>query len=246
MANGSIEAELSYGTFDDLIASAFYSDWSSNVLKNGTTQKSFTIEKTLDRDAPAADEFHRFSGVVVNTLGLTITAQQLVTASFGVMGKGVTRGAAPITGATYQAAGTEDILSAATDFANLTIAGLGASPAVQSIQLSLTNNLRQRPVVGSVDSAGLGEGQFALTGTLNAYFEDPALYDAFLNNTAASLSFLMGTVSGKRYLVEVPRFKIQTMPITASGRDQDVMANIAFQALYDSTTGCTARLTRAQ
>lgn len=243
MAQGNLEAEMSYGTHDDFLSSALYNDWATDVLKNGTLQKSFAIEKTFDRNA-GADEMHRFAGVVVNTFGLSVTASQLVTISFGVMGKGVERATTPITGATYADAGTDDVLSAATDFAELTVSGLGASPAIQSIQLNGTNNLRQRPVVGSVDSAGLGEGRFELTGSMNLYFEDGALYDAFLEHGSASLSFLLGTAAGDKQRWTVPKLKIQTMPITAGGNDQDVMANLTFQALYDATEACTLKIER--
>ena len=243
MAQGSIEAELSYGTFDALLASALYGSWTTDVLKNGVLQSSFAIEKTFDRNV-GADEFHRYSGVVVNTLGLSVTAAQLVTASLGVMGKGVSRATSAITGATYQDANTEDVMSAATDFADMTVTGLGSAPAIQSIQLNTTNNLRQRQVVGSLDSAGLGEGRFEASGSINVYFEEGELYQAFLDHGEFALAFTLGTEAGKRYKFELPRCKIMTMPITAGGNDQDVMANLTFQALVDATLGGTLRITR--
>lgn len=46
-AEGPINMEFSYETFDDFLESFMYSTWSSDILKNGVTQKSFTIEKTF-------------------------------------------------------------------------------------------------------------------------------------------------------------------------------------------------------
>ena len=50
-AGGPVAFELSYGSFEDWLESLMFSTWSSNVLKNGNTQKSFTLEKTFEGGA---------------------------------------------------------------------------------------------------------------------------------------------------------------------------------------------------
>lgn len=244
MASGNIDAEFSYATFDDLFESALSSAWATDVLVNGVDQKSFTFEKTFENGA--TDAFHRFAGCVVNTMSIGVTAQQLVTLGFGVMGKGVTAAEAVIVGATYADANSNDVLSAGTDFASLTMTGITDEPAIQAITIDTTNNLRQQAVVGSIDSAGIGDGRFEMTGTMNAYFEGGDLYDAFLNHDALSLSFLLGTEAGSRYLISVPKLKITSGTIVAGGNDQDVFANLNWQALYDTGIDGTISMTRGQ
>jgi hypothetical protein len=245
MASGDINDEFSYGSFDDLFESALYSTWATDVLKNGTTEKSFLFEKTFVEDN-GTEFFHRFAGGIINTMAIGVTAGQLVTCNFGVMAKGVAADTAIITGATYTDATTTPVLSAATDFASLTIPEVTSAPAIQSITMDVTNNLRQRQVVGSLDSAGIGSGRFAVTGTMNAYFEGGGLYDKFLSHEDLSLSFLLGTVAGSRYLVSLPKVKITSGTITAGGNDQDVMANLNWQAIYDGTADATLQITRGQ
>ena len=56
-ASGGIDGELSYGTFDDFIESVLYSTWSgspANSIVNGTTQKSFTLQKKQEGNGLAA------------------------------------------------------------------------------------------------------------------------------------------------------------------------------------------------
>ena len=69
MANaGGFNFELSYGTLDTILESVFFSAWDANVLKNGVTQKSLTIERAhMD-----VMQFFRFPGMVANTFQIVI------------------------------------------------------------------------------------------------------------------------------------------------------------------------------
>ena len=243
MGSGNIDAEFSYGTFDDLFAMMLCNDWATDVLKNGVAEKSATFEKTFNK-SDGSFIMQRFAGTAINTMNLAITAQQLVTLGFGVMSRGVTQAETAITGATYADATDAPILSAAADFGSLVSTGLGANPLIQSITLDLSNNLRQQMVVGSLDSAGQGYGQFVATGTLNLYFEDAALYQAFLDHDDVSIEFTMGREAGSRYKFELPKVKLSSGNPTAGGNDQEVMINANFQAIYDGTSGATMTLTR--
>jgi hypothetical protein len=160
-AGGAVDIELSYGSFDDWLESLLFSTWSTNVLKNGITQKSFTIEKTFE--AGATDQYHRFTGAVANSLALSIQAGQIVTGSFDFLAKGASTGQAIISGATYTAPNTNDVINAAVNFSALGVTGV-TSPAITALNLNITNNLRQQAVVGSLESRGIGTGSFEVTG----------------------------------------------------------------------------------
>src|SRR5690606_30601389 len=148
--------ELSYGSFDPLFESALQSTWATNVLKNGVTKKSFTLEKTFETGA--TDQFHRYRGCMINTLSLNCRAGEIVTGSFGLMAKDMDSAQAIVTGATYTDGSTNPVINAANHFANLSISG-ATGPEITSLNLSITNNLRQQPVMGTIYSKGLGTGQ---------------------------------------------------------------------------------------
>ncbi len=240
-AEGAVNFELSYGAFDDWIASFMYSDWSTNVIKNGVAQKSFTIEKLFETGA--TDQYFRYLGAIANTFSLDISAQQIVTGSFGFMAKGSTLTQAAIASSTYVDAPTNEIMDAATGFASLTSSDI-TSPNILSLTLNGTNNLRQKPVVGSIDSLGVGAGRFQLTGTMDVYFENSEAFDLFLDGTATDLSFKIGEASELNYEFEIPRLKFEDGDVLAGGNDQDLVARLSYTALYDPTEDCTLKITR--
>lgn len=239
-AGGGIEFELSYGSFDDFLESVMFNAWATNVLKNGNTQKSFTFEKKFTPDA--GDQYHRFTGQVADTMSLAIAAGEIVTGSFGFLGKGSSTDQAIIAGATYVEPNTNDVINAATNFASLSMTGV-TSPEITELNLNITNNLRQQPVVGSVDSRGIGTGRFEVGGTLLAYFENEEMYDLFLAGTATDLSFQLGGASSKKYQFDLDKIKFESGEIVAGGNDQEVLASMAFVGLYEGNDN-TLKITR--
>ncbi len=237
---GSIDIELSYGSFDLWLESLMYGVWTTNVLKNGNTQKSFTIEKTFETGA--TDQFHRFTGCIANSLSLSMQAKQVVTGSFEFIAKGATTGQAIISGATYTAANTNPVINAAVNFAALTMSGV-TSPELTSISLNITNNLRRQAILGSLDARGIGTGRFEVTGEVMAYFTNQSMYDLFLAGTASTLVFSLGGVSTKKYLFEMANIKFETGEVVAGGNDQDLIAKMSFRALFDGTDN-TLKITR--
>lgn len=239
-AGGAVDIELSYGSFDDFLESLMHSTWAANVLKNGSTQKSFSMEKTFE--AGATDQYHRFTGAVANGLSLSIQAGQLVTGSFDFLAKGSSTAQAIIAGATYTAPNTNDVINAAASFSALGVTGV-TSPEITALNLNITNNLRQQRVVGSLDSRGIGTGRFEVTGDFTAYFANEELYDLFLAGTATDLTFKLGGASSKNYVFAMDKIKFESGEIIAGGNDQDVLANMTFRAIFEENDN-TLKVTR--
>lgn len=240
-AGGNVDFELSYGSFDDWLESLMFSTWSTNVLKNGITQKSFTIEKTFENGT--TDQYHRFTGCVANTLSLAIQAGQVVTGSFGFLAKGISIAQAAIAGSSYGAANTNQVINAATHFADLALTGV-TGPELTALNINITNNLRQQQVIGSLDSRGISTGRFEVTGDLMAYFESEELYDLFLAGTASDLTFTLTDPDGNEYEFVIGNLKFETGRVVAGGNDQDVMVEMTFRGLYDTSDAATLKITR--
>lgn len=240
-AEGAINFELSYGAFDNLIEGALCSTWSADEIVNGTTRSSFTLEKTYEQGA--TDTFIRYRGCIVNTMSLNIATQQIVTGSFGFMGRGGSVGSAILSGATYADSAANDVMNAGDDFAALSITGAG-TPKLTGLTLELNNNTRMQPVVGSIDTAGVGLGRFNLTGTATMYFETKDAYELFLAGTATDLTFTIGGSSTLKYIVTIPKLKFTDGDVPVSGNDADIILTLPFQALYDSGIGGTIHIER--
>lgn len=239
-AGGDVNFELSYGSFDTWLESLMFSTWSTNVLKNGTTQKSFTIEKTFENGA--TDQYHRLVGAVANTMKLSMQAGQIVTGSFGFVGKGMNAATSAIASSSYTAANTNPVINAASNFASLAITGV-TGPELTALNINVTNNLRQQQVIGSVQARGISTGRFEVTGDMTLYFESEEAYALFLAATSANLSFVIGGASSKKYQFDVDTIKFETMEIVAGGNDQDVMIQATFRGLFNGTDN-TLKITR--
>lgn len=240
-ASGAVNFELSYGSFDAWLESLFYSTWTTNVLKNGVTQKSFTLEKTFETGA--TDQFHRFTGAIANTMSLSMSTGSIVTGSFDFLAAGFSSAQAIITLATYTGANTNPVINAATNFASLSMTGV-TGPELTSLDLSITNNLTLEQVLGSLDARGITAGRFQVTGNFTAYFENEQMYNLYLAGTATDLTFKIGGASSKNYLFDLPNIKFNSAEVVAGGNDQPVIANIAFTGLYDVTDAATLKVTR--
>ncbi len=244
---GDINFELSYATFDDLLEGVMFNTWATNALKNGVTPKAFTFEKTFEQGAN--DAFMRFTGVKVGTMSLAVTAREIVTGTFGLMGRGHTAAAAALSGATYADANTKAVMSASADVGSLSISGVSPSPTIMSLNLQIENSLREQAAVGQKGLAGIGAGRCVVTGSLEAYFDNLALYNAFVDHDDVGIDFTVGSVTSEKYRFELPKTKLSTGTITAGGNDQDVMAAFDFQAIYDTSgspaNNATLIITRA-
>lgn len=106
--SGDINFELSFASFDDLIAAALCSTWSTpsggvSSIKNGVDLLSFTIQKHFqDLAVPI---FQNFSGCRIGGMTLDFQTGQILTGSFSVMGCKAEISNAQIPGATIQTPG---------------------------------------------------------------------------------------------------------------------------------------------
>lgn len=240
-ASGAVNFELSYGSFDAFLESLMFGEWATNVLKNGVTEKSFTLEKTFETGA--TDQFHRFTGAIANNMSLSMATSSIVTGSFDFLAAGFSSAQAIITGATYTGANTNPVINAATNFASLAMTGV-TSPELTALDISITNNLTLEQVLGSLDARGITSGRFQATGTLTAYFENEELFELFLNGTGSDLTFKLGGASSLNYVFDLPNIKFNSAEVVAGGNDQPVLVNMAFTALYDSGEAASLKITR--
>ena len=240
-AGGSYEAELSYASFDDWFEATLGGTWATNVLKNGVTRRSFTFEET--RELGSTDSFSRFTGATFNGFSLSLAASGVAGLSFDLLAKQETLATAIVSGATYTAANTKAIMTAPRSVSALTIGG--DTLKVMSLSIEATNNLRERPEVGSLYSNEFGQGRCEVTGTVEVYFESNDTYQDVLSHASGALTFTIGDVTEEKYTFLLPKIIFGDGEITAGGNDDDVMVSIPFQAVYDATETASIKLTRA-
>lgn len=246
MASGSISAEPSYGSYDEFFEGLMQNSFASNVLKNGVEQKSFTIEKTLGVGS-GSEAFHRFVGCQVGSMSFDLSSKEIGDLSFELMGLGGAQDDTIITGATYAAANTKPVLNTSSHVSGLSLSGDGVSEGLhlKSLNMSITNNLREQAEVGSRELAGIGSGRFELSGSTVIYFENNEAIDTVEAETSLALAFTIGAAANEKYTFLIPKLKLTNPRVVAGGNGQDVMAEFDFMGLYDNTEACTLKITRA-
>lgn len=235
---GDVGFELEYGAFDDLLQAALMGTWSTNVLKAGTTRRSFTIERKFS--GIAAPEFHRAEGCEVNTLSLEIAPNAMVTGSFGFVGEDLTLATTEVASSTYSA----DVGNLPFDsFTGTLTEGGSAIATVTSVSLSLDNGIEPRFIVGSSTSIQGTDKRSNLTGNLTAYFLSKTLYEKFLNETESELVLTLTDLDGNDLQIDIPRLKYTGGNPEVSD-EGSVSISLDFQALYSSGDASNIVITR--
>jgi hypothetical protein len=244
-AAGGFNFELSYSTFDDLLAAVLFGNWSGNGITNGQSanMKSFTIEKRFDM-GEGSYEYFRYRGMVPNTLTLNIGADSIITGSVEFIGKREDVASTLISGASYTDATGNPVLNATRDFAMFSIGG-DVNNYVSNMDMSISNNLRAQRAVAHLEGIGVGTGNFTVTGSMTVYFKNRAVYDKYLNNESVALSFILGEEGGKQYKFTLPKIKFSNGQVLAENQGADLMCNMQYQAIFSSQINGTLRIERA-
>jgi hypothetical protein len=235
---GDIVVDLRDGDYDDLLASAMLADWSSDVLKVGTTPKFLTIEDY----ASDIDQARLFTGCAVNSMAISLAPNQMVTATFGIVGKDMTISAAEKT--VSAASGAAPFDSYSGDLAIGNVGGSSSVAIVTGIDFTLTNSFAPTFVVGDDSAPSLEYGRAEVEGTLTAYFEDAALINRFLNETETEIEVSVNDPTGSNaHTFLFPKVKINSADVGVDGPTSRII-NMSFVALYDTTEGTNLSITR--
>lgn len=241
---GSINGLLSYSTYDDLIAAVMRSAWSTDVLVNGVTHKTFSFEEFFEQGA--TDTFIRYQGVRINTWDLEMTARQSVKSNFGIMGiRSPTPTTAIISGATYTAATTTEVLNAGLNVSALALTGISNSPKIQKMTMRFNSNIYQNDIVGSYEPYSHGLGRAEVTGTITAYFENLDTYQAILDHTTVAIAWTLEDAAGNSYAFNIPQAKLLDGGPSKPGNGRAVMVEVPYQAQFDSGISGSIEITRA-
>lgn len=236
--SGDISVDLRDADYDAFLEAAMLNTWSTDVLKVGTSPKYFSIEDY----AADIDQARLFTGMTVNTMGISLAPNQMVTTTFGLVGKDMTIGATEK---------TQDAASGATPFdaysGSLKIADAGGTLAeaaiVTGMDFTLTNGYAPTFVIGSASTPSLEYGRAEVEGSLSVYFEDAALINRFINETETALEVEVGDGTNTMTFL-FPRIKINSADVGVDGPTSRVIS-MSFVGLYDSTEGTNLKITRA-
>ena len=235
---GDIVVDLRDGDFDVFLESAMLNTWATNVLKVGTTPKFMSIEDY----AADIDQSRVFTGMSVSTMGISLAPNQMVTTTFGMVGKDMTISATEKTQNAASGAQPFDAYSGDISIGN--VGGASAVAIVTALDFTLNNSYAPTFVIGDDSAPSLEYGRAEVEGTLTAYFEDAALINRFLNETETEIEVSVDDPTGANsYTFQFPRVKINSADVGVDGPTSR-MISMSFVALYDATEGTNLKITR--
>jgi hypothetical protein len=195
-------------------------------------KRSFTIETGFTD----VGKYFLSNGLRVSTFDMTVETGEIVTVTFGFMGRETTHGNTSVLGtAPYTVLPTTstEVLNATANVGQVSKNGVPLATALRSIEISGDNNCREQPAVGEKFPAGIAYGRFLLTGKITAYFETFDFYTNFIQHETISIGFDFEDVDHNTYFFTVPAAKITTDPISPTGIDTDVEEEMEWQAQRD-------------
>ena len=218
---------------------------SSSRVVNGNTRTSFTFEW----DQTDIEQFLQYRGMRPNTMSLDFAVGSIITGSFGFFGQthGITQ-ATTLPGTPVPSQDGE-VMNAVTDMGMISVGGVnilaGGTSYISGMTFSVNNNLRGQKALGVFGNAGVGYGELAISGTMECYFQDEALYEKALGSETSSIVFGVADGYGGGYLVEMDRIKFGSPSVNYGGKDSDVTVSLTFDAFYSDALQRGIRITRA-
>jgi len=244
VVGGDIVADLRHAEFDELIQSALMSDNDfatgytsgdgttvANAAIVGTTPTFLTIEDY----AADIDQARLFTGCTVNTMAVSMAPNQMVTTTFGMVGRNMTISQTQVTdGNMTDSAGAAPFDAYSGDIKLGNKGSLGdALTIITALDFTLTNNFAPTLVIGEDTAEDLEFGTASLEGTVSCYFEDETMVNRFINETESALEVSVGDGSNT-LTFRMPRIKINSADVGVDGPTSRIV-NMSFTALRDDT-----------
>ncbi len=233
-----IPFELTWETYDDFLEAALFGDWSTGVLKQGTTAHFFDLEEGFTDIAV----YLTMIGAMVDTFTLSLQPEgRIITGQFGLIGKKLIDPETSSADATPTAANTNTPFDSFTGFIKKDTVAIGVAT---SLDLSVANNLAAHYILFDDEASGMGAGRANITGTLNAYFSGKDEIEEFLAETESALEIELEDPSGNTYTIDLP--VVKWTGNTRNVAENEITQAIPFQALYDSVSGTTMTITKTE
>lgn len=236
---GSVGSPFAHENFDTLLESAMFGEWSTNVLKNGDT----TVSMTIEEGQPDINVYKVYRGCIANGFTLNSPTEGLTTIDFPMLGLSETIATASESAAAYTA---QPLRTPFTHCAGTITEGGAPIAYVSSVSLTLSQNLEASWRWGNCSAEDIIENRVDVTGTLVVYMRDTVLIDKFKNNTETSIEFTLNDRMdpANTLTFTVPRVKYLSADAPIDDSTQRLVT-LNFRGIYDATEECSLKITRS-
>ena len=200
-----------------------------DYLVNGVTRRTLALLQRFESHTPTS--VFRNTGISVGSFELSLEAQALVTASLEVQGLDNLE---DTTNYTLQQSAEQNKFSTGSDISSVLVGGqkVEAPDIVQSVSISLNNNLRNQVGVGFIGTASVAAGTCEITGEINMFFGTKDFYNQLVNNEESSFYTGFADQNSKRFMLfDLPRIKFSSGIPDVPAKDQDIELTLGYQAV---------------
>jgi hypothetical protein len=241
VATNAITVYNKTGMVDEIAGDSINMD-AHKYIRNGTTERSFSMEKYFGDFA--AFEYAIMTGVVIDQWTTRIATEDLMESNWTLAAQDeITSDSAA--GSSYDSSTpTTGGLLNSIDNINAVYEG-DYETEIDPTQLSWTcaNTLRPRRVFKQVGPKSYGRGKNRWTGNVQLFYESYTLVNKFLNDTWTNLSVELIDASSNLVILDLPYIKYTTGPRHAEQEESDVMTDLQWMAAKHATEGFTAQVT---
>ena len=215
---GDITGELSYGTFDDLLAAAFYGQWDANKLTVGETRSTFSVAKAY-RDV---DVYALFKGAHVSTFALEVPEEGKATVTFTMSCLDYEDKETPFATDPAEPSKTPFMSSISVGDVKANGVSLAGQACVSGLTVNIDNQLQTQRCFGAerLGPGALIETAAAITGTVTLAWSKKAweLWKNQFKRTPIAVSFPITDSLGNKYEIDLPAIEVDgDLPNGAKG-----------------------------
>lgn len=237
--SGSVGGDLAHANHDILLESLLYGAFATNVLKPGSTRKSFVLE-TFDS---VNTQYRYANGVLVDSLSIDVPLDGPVTFDAKLVAKSLSAfSGTSIDSTGYTAAPLKTPLLTVETTGFIKEGGVAAG-FIQNAKFTISNNLDVKYALGSRDAVEVAIGKLQVTGEITCYFDSPTVFNKCRNSTASSLDFKFSDGTNTIQLF-VPNVRYTKANVVTSG-DKAIEVKMTFRGLYDATSAANLVITRS-
>lgn len=172
----------------------------SSRVKNGTVQRSFSIEKEF----ADVSQFFLYKGMTASKMSLQFQSGSILGGNFDFMGTVSVRADATQLPGTPVTSQTFDVMNAVSGVGSIYEAGVPlAGTFIKSLNLDVDNALRGQDAIGTMGFVGIASGTVSVGGAVEMYLADGTMYDKLVNNTSSSLSWFVRDGNGNGYVLSL-------------------------------------------
>lgn len=244
----STAAKLTFSALTSITteaASASITVDNDGSLRNGTTEKSYSIERYFSD--LSSTEYLVQTGLRPSGITLEIPTGALVTGTASFQGKKPSAPAGSSAGTgSATAKSTTKTFSGAAHISTILEGGSAITAKVSQLNLNLSSPVRPEYELGNLDPWDVGVNSFEWSGSMSIYNNDAglAIWEKLRADTATTLYYRLTDGAGNVYQFSFPTVRYTGGNPDVSGVDTAVMLAMQFAIDYDPTFGFLAQVDR--